>query len=59
MLRSDGTTHAGPHRVLVTGASGLVGTAIQSLVASGDRSRFGARANEEWVFVTSKDADLR
>ncbi|KAF1781039.1 GDP-L-fucose synthase [Phytophthora cactorum] len=39
--------------VLVTGGTGLVGRALQDVVATQDSSR------EEWHFVGSKDADLR
>lgn len=45
-----------PHghmRILVTGGSGLVGQAIQKVVADG-----AGLPGEEWVFVSSKDADL-
>jgi uncharacterized protein YbjT (DUF2867 family) len=46
--------------VLVTGGSGLVGSAIAEIVRTEPRgSRFGARDGEQWVFVGSKDADLR
>lgn len=40
-------------RILVTGGSGLVGRAIQKVVADGARL-----PGENWVFVSSKDADL-
>lgn len=40
-------------RILVTGGSGLVGRAIQKVVADGARL-----PGEDWVFVSSKDADL-
>ena len=39
--------------ILVTGGTGLVGHAIQSVV---QREK---REEEEWIFVGSKDADLR
>jgi hypothetical protein len=46
--------------VLVTGGSGLVGSAIQHVIDSEPvGSRFGRREGERWVFATSKDADLR
>jgi GDP-L-fucose synthase len=38
---------------LVTGASGLVGRAIQKVVAAEDRK------DEKWIFLGSRDADLR
>ncbi|XP_063155800.1 GDP-L-fucose synthase isoform X3 [Candoia aspera] len=40
-------------RILVTGGSGLVGRAIQKVIADGE-----CRADESWIFVSSKDADL-
>ncbi|NIG58119.1 GDP-L-fucose synthase [Pontoporia blainvillei] len=43
----------GSIRILVTGGSGLVGRAIQKVVADGARL-----PGEDWVFVSSKDADL-
>nr|XP_058899345.1 GDP-L-fucose synthase isoform X2 [Kogia breviceps] len=43
----------GSMRILVTGGSGLVGRAIQKVVADGSRL-----PGEDWVFVSSKDADL-
>ncbi|KAM9050446.1 GDP-L-fucose synthase isoform 1-T5 [Megaptera novaeangliae] len=43
----------GSMRILVTGGSGLVGRAIQKVVADGARL-----PGEDWVFVSSKDADL-
>ena len=39
-------------KVMVTGGSGLVGKAIQEVVAS------EPHPSEEWVFLTSKDGDL-
>jgi GDP-L-fucose synthase len=38
--------------VLVTGGTGLVGKAVQEIIEA------DPPANEEWVFVGSKDADL-
>ncbi|XP_054271128.1 probable GDP-L-fucose synthase [Macrosteles quadrilineatus] len=40
--------------VLVTGGSGLVGKGIQTIVESEDK-----REDEKWIFVGSKEADLR
>lgn len=52
-----GTTNMGEPqrsmRILVTGGSGLVGRAIQKVVEDG-----AALPGEEWVFVSSKDANL-
>src|SRR5216684_2228670 len=46
--------------VLVTGGTGLVGHGIQHIVDTEPvESRFGKREGEAWVFLSSKDADLR
>jgi GDP-L-fucose synthase len=46
--------------ILVTGGTGLVGYAIQHVINSEPLgSRFGRRPGETWVFIGSKDADLR
>ncbi len=46
--------------VLVTGGTGLVGHAIQHVIDTEPvGSRFGRREGEAWVFLSSKDADLR
>ena len=43
-----------PMRVLVTGGSGLIGKAIEQVV-----TRDGAKnEGEEWIFISSKDANL-
>jgi len=39
--------------ILVTGGSGLVGKAIETVVNGGEK-----QMNEEWIFLSSKDADL-
>ncbi|XP_078459764.1 GDP-L-fucose synthase isoform X2 [Lampetra planeri] len=41
-------------RVLVTGGSGLVGSALAHIVSTEEQ-----RPNETWTFVSSRDADLR
>ncbi|KAI8610492.1 hypothetical protein BC830DRAFT_1145541 [Chytriomyces sp. MP71] len=46
-------------RILVTGSSGLVGKAIQKVVNTCPDARYARKEDEEWIFVTSKDADLR
>lgn len=43
-----------PMIVMVTGGSGLVGQAIRQYVET-----TGARPNEEWIFLSSKDGDIR
>ncbi|KAK9764975.1 hypothetical protein K7432_007070 [Basidiobolus ranarum] len=45
--------------VLVTGGSGLVGQAVKWVIENDKSERFGKKENEEWVFLTSKDGDLR
>jgi len=44
-----------PKKVLVTGGTGLVGRAIEKVVASGGVEY---RADEEWIFLGSRDCDL-
>ena len=39
---------------MVTGGSGLVGKAIKDYIEAGN-----AKENEEWIFLSSKDGDLR
>jgi len=46
--------------ILVTGGHGLVGSAIKHIIKSEpENSRFGRRTGEEWIFVGSRDGDLR
>ncbi|CAD5110828.1 DgyrCDS191 [Dimorphilus gyrociliatus] len=40
-------------RILVTGGTGLVGKAIETIVNKEEK-----RVDEEWIFISSKDADL-
>ena len=40
-------------KVMVTGGTGLVGKALEEAVAS------DPKPSEEWVFLSSKDGDLR
>lgn len=44
---------ASERRVLVTGGNGLVGKGIQEVIET------EREANEEWIFISSKDGDLR
>ncbi|XP_071342472.1 GDP-L-fucose synthase-like [Trachinotus anak] len=46
--------HTTPMKVLVTGGSGLVGRAIHRIVIE----EKGAKEGEEWIFLSSKDANL-
>ncbi|WRT63611.1 uncharacterized protein IL334_000534 [Kwoniella shivajii] len=46
--------------VLVTGGSGLVGSALQHLIFSEPiGSSYGRKEGEEWVFLSSPECDLR
>ncbi|KAI8335956.1 hypothetical protein BC941DRAFT_429888 [Chlamydoabsidia padenii] len=45
--------------ILVTGGSGLVGKAIQWVIENDSSERYGKKAGEQWIFLTSKDGDLR
>ena len=46
--------------VLITGGSGLVGQALQFIIQDEvPESKFGVKKNEDWIFISSKDGDLR
>ena len=47
----ESAAQAAPVRVLVTGGSGLVGRAIQTVIEA-ETSAGGRAANEEWIFAT-------
>ena len=54
LQRMDSHNGSVPMRVLVTGGSGLIGKAIEQVV-----TRDGAKnKGEEWIFISSKDANL-
>lgn len=46
-------------RILVTGGSGLVGQAVKWIVDNETDPRFGKKSDEQWIFLTSKECDLR
>jgi GDP-L-fucose synthase len=49
-----------PAVILVTGGSGLVGKAIEAVLNDpATEQRFARRPQEKWIFLTSKDGDLR
>ena len=50
----DLESNSGAVRVLVTGGSGLVGNAIKHVV----QEEGGRREGEEWIFLSSKEANL-
>jgi GDP-L-fucose synthase len=57
-------TNVDPNRpfvCLVTGGTGLVGRALQWVIENETvGSRYGKqRADEEWIFLSSKDGDLK
>ncbi|KAI7865777.1 hypothetical protein BDF14DRAFT_1744036 [Spinellus fusiger] len=45
--------------ILVTGGSGLVGQAVKWVIENDTSVEFGKKEGETWVFLTSKDGDLR
>jgi len=45
--------------IIVTGGSGLVGKAIEWVTENDKTGRYAKTSNERWVFLTSKDGDLR
>jgi hypothetical protein len=45
--------------ILVTGGSGLVGKAIEWVIENDKSERYGKKEGEKWVFLNSKDGDLR
>lgn len=59
-MANSNNDDSSPKVILVTGGSGLVGQAVQHIIASGnDDVRFGKRKGETWIFLTSKEGDLR
>ena len=45
--------------ILVTGGTGLVGSAIKHVIETEPvGSRFGKREGETWIFASSKDGNL-
>ena len=48
-----------PMVVLVTGGSGLVGQGIKSYVESEGNDDEHKKKNETWIYLSSKDGDLR
>lgn len=45
--------------ILVTGGTGLVGRAIQWVIENDVDERFKKQENEKWIFLSSKDANLK
>ena len=46
-------------KIIVTGGTGMVGQAIKWVIENESDSRFGNREDEEWVFLGSKDGNLK
>lgn len=46
-------------KVVVTGGSGMVGQAIKWVIENETDPRFGGKENEEWVFLGSKNGNLK
>jgi len=55
-MNNDGS---GTQKIMVTGGNGLVGHAIQWAIGELLDNRFGKTMNEEWIFLSSQDGDLR
>lgn len=45
--------------VLVTGGTGLVGEGVKWVIDNVPDPRFRRKPNETWIFLSSKEADLR
>jgi len=45
--------------VLVTGGTGLVGDAVRYILENSPEACYQKKPNEKWVFLSSKDCDLR
>lgn len=46
-------------KIIVTGGSGMVGQAIKWVIQNENDHRFGINDGEEWVFLGSKDGNLK
>lgn len=59
--RTNGNSSSSGVVCLVTGGTGLVGRALQWAIANEPvGSRYGKQSeDEEWIFLSSKDGDLR
>lgn len=53
------TTKSDSKRILVTGGSGLVGKAVRWVIENETDPRFAKKEDETWIFLTSKEGDLR
>ena len=46
-------------KIIVTGGSGMVGQAVKWVIENEKDPRFGGRDDEEWIFLGSKDGNLK
>lgn len=46
-------------KIIVTGGSGMVGQAVKWVVENETDPRFGGRNDEEWIFLGSKEGNLK
>lgn len=46
-------------KIVVTGGSGMVGQAIRWVIENEKDVRFGKQDSEEWIFLGSKDGNLK
>jgi GDP-L-fucose synthase len=46
-------------KIIVTGGTGMVGQAIKWVIENESDPRFGNHENEEWIFLGSKDGNLK
>jgi GDP-L-fucose synthase len=45
--------------ILVTGGTGLVGKGIEYVLNNDKDPQFAKQEGEQWIFLSSKDGDLR
>lgn len=46
-------------KIIVTGGSGMVGQAVKWVVENETDPLFGGRNDEEWIFLGSKEGNLK
>lgn len=46
-------------KIIVTGGTGMVGQAIKWVIENETDYRFGKQSEEEWIFLGSKDCNLK
>ena len=53
------TAESSHKKILVTGGTGMVGQAIKWVIENENDARFGRRNDEEWIFLGSKEGNLK